>query len=279
MFELKKPISNELAFHEKDIRHYFSTPSVLQQRPFVTSVATLQNGCFGCGRNCRVCSVKNKEGTMLLLQGDFLWIEKWKNMHTITQRFDCRSNWCIYLIACICCNTLYVGSTKAMAKTRISQHISAITNCTDSKKYPMVAHFNNEINPCFDEKNKLKYMRVMIVDGIKESGITNEIADGRLNKLEIQYQKRWTTWLRSGNDTRDVNNSGYNRRNFTNKYVKESEVIVLERGGRESTKNPKIWNQSWRKNEEGQWEWNTEYLLKFSSIKQMMDKYKRAKRK
>eukprot|EP01084_Bolivina_argentea_P313803 543479_1 len=128
----------------------------------------LINGCFGCIKGCGLCTTQNKNGTALLLQGDYYVSYKLDYIIPIKQHFNCKSTWVTYIMICICCGLENIGSTKQEVKLRIGQHKNCILNNIKAQGYPFVKHFNKINSKCYCKDNKLKNLRVMIIDGLKD---------------------------------------------------------------------------------------------------------------
>eukprot|EP01084_Bolivina_argentea_P123636 219102_1 len=203
----------------------------------------LPSGCFGCDKGCRICTIKNRNGTTLLLQGDHYISSKLDHKIHINQHFNCNSNWVIYIILCIYHGIESVGSTKQKAKKRIGQHLNNILNNNNAREYPMVKHFNRIESECYCKENRLKNCRMIIIDGIDDPTLSDIAADQRINKLEIKYQGQLITHHNSGNDKLDFNNSGLNRRNYTDKFTNKNSKIKLNRP--KGKRNGQLWNKNW----------------------------------
>ncbi len=205
--------------------------------------STLPKGCHGCPKGCGVCTVKNRNGTILLLQGEYYISSKLNQKFQINHHFNCQSNWIIYIVCCINCGIESVGSSKQSVRTRIGQHKNNVLNNSKGNEYPMVHHFNRINSICYCNQNKLKNFRFMILDGIDDPNLSDQAADQRLNKLEIKYQGELITHFNSGNDKKDFHNRGLNRRNYHNKYTKKDMKIKLIRT--RGIRNNKLWNKNW----------------------------------
>ena len=203
-------------------------------------------GCYGCSKSCAMCkSAKNKQNTNFLLRGNYIICNKTNASYKIKQIFNCNSTHLIYSLLCINCGMQSVGSTMDKLKSRFAKHKSDIIN---NKKggCNLVQHFNNPRLKCYDKNNKVQYLRVMAFDGltIDDQQLTYKVADGRLNALEINWQGKFISIHRGGNNTKDYNNVGYNRRNYTEKHRKSSDKIILNRNI-DISNDGRLWNKTW----------------------------------
>eukprot|EP01084_Bolivina_argentea_P298144 513729_1 len=107
----------------------------------------------------------------------------------------------------------------------------------------MVKHFNRIESECYCKDNRLKNCRMIIIDGINDPTLSDIAADQRINKLEIRYQGELISHHNSGNDKLDFNNSGWNRRNYTDKYTNKNSIITLKRP--KGKRNKQLWNKNW----------------------------------
>lgn len=97
-------------------------------------------------------------------------------------------------------------------------------------------------------QNRIKNLKIMIIDGISTNNLILKIADGRLNKLEIYRQGQAVTVYRGGNDTKDFHNSKWNRRNYSKNMDDNKIIIIKRRNYLISTTNTNQIYRSWNKN-------------------------------
>ena len=227
-------------FIRNDIRHFLSSNSILGSQNIEKDdnieMEPIRNGCHKC-KGCAICTMDNDQNTMFLIMGDYFIGAKTGYKYHINQSFNCDSTYIIYSLMCINCGIQSVGSTENF-KTRFSSHKSDILHNKENG-CNLVGHFNDKNSKCF-------VLRTMILDGIKNDNIKYRIADGRMNKLEIQWQGKLVTVHHGGNDTKDFNNSRWNRRNFSIKWEERNEsIIILNRAKSNFSNKCKNWNKGW----------------------------------
>eukprot|EP01083_Nonionella_stella_P092234 258124_1 len=217
-------------------------------------------GCHACNKCVLCCRTKEAHGLRFLVEGDHFICNKTGYRYPIKQDFNCNSTYVIYMLFCSVCGVQSIGSTVNI-KSRFSSHKSDILwykgdGCN------MVEHFNIQ-SDCRNTTNNLTNLRIMIIDGIDPArhGENDQILDGLLNRLEIEWQSRLLTHIRglnsvAGNDTKDLNNSGWNRRNFRKKKPRFIPQIIRNH---QLCINKKHWNRSWKLDQHN-YDLNHDYL-------------------
>ena len=120
---------------------------------------------------------------------------------------NCNDENVVYLIICVKCGKIYVGSTEKKFKNRCCQHIyDIITNNTGCIT---ASHFNGEC--CGEDKNQLKYFAFKIGEKIEihHNFIAN---DHLLWKAECRWQKNLLSFDNGMNDFVDIHAANGHRR-------------------------------------------------------------------
>ena len=85
------------------------------------------------------CKDKRCQLNKYLITGNKVTSSRTNNTHTITDSITCNTTRVIYVITCTKCNKQYTGQTKNSLRTRINNHLSAITH---NLNQPVAQHFN-----------------------------------------------------------------------------------------------------------------------------------------
>ena len=94
--------------------------------------------------------------------------------HTIT----CKSQWIIYLLECILCNTQYTGKSETSFSNRLNNHWKDVSN---SKAIPACVHFRKE------GYNFIQYAKFTLIEQLNETkNVSKAISKLRL-KLKMDF--------------------------------------------------------------------------------------------
>ncbi|XP_069493449.1 uncharacterized protein [Ambystoma mexicanum] len=127
-------------------------------------------GYYKCGQ-CSMCQyAENGKTTVIKPNG---------TNFTIQQLINCNSQFVIYIIQCAC-KKLYIGSTIRKLKTRISEHIRAITN-RDTRS-PIANHFTESHHPSQ-------------ISQIKFYGIVKLKPAPRGGNLQLRLRQQEARWI------------------------------------------------------------------------------------
>ena len=86
------------------------------------------------------CTDKRCKLNKHLITGTEITSTHTHNKHTITDHISCNTKQVIYVITCLKCKIQYTGQTALTLRSRINNHLSAITN---KLKQPVAQHFNS----------------------------------------------------------------------------------------------------------------------------------------
>ena len=133
----------------------------------------------------------------------------------IKNNYNCNTKNIIYMIICLKCGKIYIGSTKRMAKTRMNKHEYDIIK--NDGGCITVDHFNNSC--CGENGDPLKYFGFKILEKIKRNN-NIDTNDHLFWKRETYWQKRLLTYINGLNDRIDINSSNGHRRCHKNTQIK-----------------------------------------------------------
>ena len=85
------------------------------------------------------CKDKRCKLNNYITTGDKITSSRNNHTHTITDFISCNTTQVIYVITCTKCNIQYTGQTKKSLRSRINNHLSAITH---NLNQPVAQHFN-----------------------------------------------------------------------------------------------------------------------------------------
>ena len=142
----------------------------------------------------------------------------------INDNYNCNDRNVIYIIICLKCGKIYVGSTEVKFKIRCCGHIYDISK--NNNGCVTVPHFNGMCCGYDDDNitNPLKYFAFKIIDKVDkhQNFITN---DHLLWKRECYWQKRLLSFDNGMNDLVDVHASNGHRRCFKKKLKRLTEQL------------------------------------------------------
>ena len=129
-------------------------------------------GMAKCGKNCTACPYIQTGNEVKICE-----TEVWK----ITNKVNCETYNCVYMIICQKCNSKYIGETGRMLKARLSDHRGYINNQVVS--VTTGDHFNLP-------GHSLANMKIQILEKVKTNNdqYRKERETHLINKFNTHYQ-------------------------------------------------------------------------------------------